>query len=361
MREMTTHERVTRMFEHKEADRVPVIDYPWSSTLRRWRRESLPEDVEYDEYLQLDRFAGMGDWDGKVDCSPQFPAAVIEETDEYVVETTRWGATMRNWKDHGGTPEFLDFKVKTPENWAEAKKRMTPERNRIDWQYLKENYSIWRKTSAWTSASLWFGFDVTHSFVVGTENLLMAMATDPEWVKDMFNHFLDVNIVLWDMIFDEGYEFDSIFWNDDMGYKGTQFFSVDMYSELLKPVHKRAIDWAHSRGMKAELHSCGNISKFIPEFVEIGVDMLNPVEVKSGLDPVALKEEYGDVLGFHGGLNVTLYDNIEKLWEEMRRVIPAMKKNGGYIISSDHSVPESVSFEDFGEFVRLAKELGSYE
>lgn len=360
MTEMTTYERVTRMYEHSEADRVPVIDYPWSSTLERWCSEGLPADVEYDEYFQLDAFAGMGDWENQIDSSPRYPAAVIEETDEYVIETTKWGTTLRDWKHHGGTPEFLDFRVKTPDDWALAKKRMTPSRDRIDWDYLKANYGAWREKGAWVSAGLWFGFDVTHSFFVGTENLLVAMAADPEWVTDMFNHFLDMNIALWEMVFDEGYRFDGIFWCDDMGYKGTQFFSLGMYRELLKPVHRRAIEWAHSRGMKATLHSCGNISAFIPELIDIGLDMLNPIEVKSGLDPVALKAEYGDVLAFHGGLNVVLYDRPEKLWDEMRRVIPAMKENGGYIASSDHSVPETVSLEDFAEFVRLAKELGSY-
>ena len=67
------------------------------------------------------------------------------------------------------------------------------------------------------------------------------MATDPEWVADMFNHFLDVEIALWEMVLAEGYRFDGIFWCDDMGYKGTQFFSLGMYRDLLKPAHARAI------------------------------------------------------------------------------------------------------------------------
>ena len=352
---MTTHERVTRMHEHREADRVPVSDSPWSSTIRRWRKEGLPEGVEYDEYFKLDAFGWL-----EVDNSPRYPAAVVEETDEYVVETTNWGATLRRWKHHGGTPEFLNFTVKGPDDWAKAKKRMTPSRDRVDWTSLKHNYPKWVAQGAWKSAGFYFGFDVTHSFFVGTENLLMAMATDPEWVSDMFNHFLDVEIALWDMVWEEGYRFDEVFWCDDMGYKGTQFFSLGMYRDLLKPVHARAIEWAHSHGMKAGLHSCGNVSGFIPDLLEIGLDSLNPIEVKAGMDPVDLKKRYGDRLVFRGGINVVLYDAPERLWEEMRRVIPAMKKNGGYMISSDHSVPESVSFETFGEFVRLAKELGRY-
>jgi len=55
-----------------------------------------------------------------------------------------------------------------------------------------------------------------------------------------------------------------------------------------------------------------------------------------------------------------LYERPEEMWDEMHRVIPAMREGGGYIIASDHSVPDSVSLGEFGEFVRLAKELGSY-
>ena len=63
------------------------------------------------------------------------------------------------------------------------------------------------------------------------------------------------------------------------------------------------MDWIHERGMKAHLHSCGLVDKFVPEFVEIGIDALNPLEVKAGMDPVALKAAWGDRLVFHGGIN----------------------------------------------------------
>lgn len=176
----------------------------------------------------------------------------------------------------------------------------------------------------------------------------------------MVNHWLDVSLALFEQIWDAGYHFDEVFWYDDMGYKGHQFFSLKTYRELIKPAHKRAVEWAHARGIKAQLHSCGNVNPFVLEFVEFGLDMLNPLEVKAGMDPVALKGEFGDRLGFHGGLNAVLYNEPETLWAEMRRVIPVMKQNGGYVISSDHSVPETVSLEQFRQFVQLAKELGKY-
>jgi uroporphyrinogen decarboxylase len=355
MKEMTTHERMSRMYAHKEADRVPITDGPWGTAIERWRREGMPKNVSFVDFFGLDLVPSIG-----VDNSPLYPAKVLEETPEYVKKTTGWGVTIREWAHAGGVPEFLDFTIVDRESWAKAKARMTPSRDRVDWERLKREYPGWRKRGAWISTYWWFGFDVTHSWAVGTERILMAMATDPDWCVDMFNTFLDLDIAMFEMLWDEGFTFDEIHWPDDMGYKGTQFFSLDMYRSLLKPVQKRACDWAHKRGIKTHLHSCGNINAFVPDLIDAGIDMLNPLEVKAGMDPLALKSKYGDKLGFHGGINVVLFDKPDKLEAEMRRVVPAMKKGGGYWLSSDHSVPDSVSLEDFRRFVELGKKLGSY-
>ena len=355
MKTMTAYERMKRMYEHKEADRVPVTDGPWGSTLEKWQKEGLPKDVGHWDYFGLDDIAGI-----YADNSPRFPAKTLEETEEYTVQFTPWGVTCRNWKHAGSVPEFLDFTVKDPDSWKKVKEMMTPSRDRIDWKWFEENYRKMRSRGAWIFAYLWFGFDVTHAWLIGTERMLVAMAEQPEWISDMFNHYLDVHLKLFQMIWDAGYHFDEIHWPDDMGYKNHTFFSLDMYRNILKPVHKKACDWAHAKGIKTKLHSCGYVEPFIPDLIEIGVDMLNPLEVKAGMDPVALKKKYGDKLGFQGGLNAVLFGEPEKMREEMKKIIPAMKKNGGYIISSDHSVPDSVSLQEFGEFVRLAKELGSY-
>ncbi len=355
MTEMTSHERFTRMFEHREADRVPIIDIPWDSTIERWQREGMPKDADWVEYFGADRIAYI-----EMDNSPRYEEKVLEETEEYKIYTSAWGATMKKWKHAESTPDFLDFTITDPDKWRQAKERMTPSRDRIDWDYLAANYKTWRENGHWIEASLWFGFDVTHAWAVGTERLLMALVEKPEWCADMFNHYLDMSLALADMVWDAGYTFDAVFWPDDMGYKQNQFFSLDMYRELLKPVHKRACEWAHAHGVYAHLHSCGDVRPFIPELIEIGIDALNPLEVKAGMDPVAIKKQYGDDLVLHGGINAVLWDDVEKIEAEMRKVIPVVKESGGYIFSSDHSVPSSVSLENFRRIVELAKELGAY-
>lgn len=355
MKEMTTRERVTRMLNHQEADRIPITDHPWNGTIKRWHREGMPEGMSFQDYFDIDHFVNFS-----VDVSPRFPYRVLEETEDYIISTSDYGVTMRHFKHDDSTPEFLDFTYNTSDKWQEAKEKMTPTADRINWKALKENAPRWEKEGYWRQFTFWFGFDVTHSWCVGTETLLIAMLEEPEWVEDMFNHYLEMNMKLYDMIWEAGYRFDSMYWYDDMGYKNTPFFSTDLYREILKPYHKRAVNWAHEHGVKAELHSCGYIMPHLDDLMEVGIDILNPIEVKAGMDPIYLKEKYGDRLTLHGGVNAVLWDKPEEIFAEMERVIPVLKQNGGYIFSSDHSIPNSVSLEDFRKIVAHIKELGKY-
>jgi uroporphyrinogen decarboxylase len=354
--QLSMHERMARMYAHRDADRVPIIESPWGSTIERWQNEGMPRDADWVDYFQVDPLPSIN-----VDNSPRYPAQVLERTEEYTVTTSSFGVTMKNWRHTGGVPQFVDFTIVDPDSWALARARMIPDRDRVNWAYLRREYPRWRNQGAWISANFWFGFDVTHSWMVGTERVLMALVEDPAWVQDMINTMLDLDIALYDMIWEAGYHFDEIRWCDDMGYKQAQFFGLPVYREVVKPAHKKAADWAHAKGIKVALHSCGDVNPFIPDLLDAGIEMLNPLEVKAGMDPVGLKQRYGKQLAFHGGLNAVLYTDPPALWEEMRRVIPAMKVDGGYVISSDHSVPDSVSLEEFREFVTLAKQLGSYD
>lgn len=352
---MTTHERITRMYEHREADCIPVFDSPWASTIERWHKEGLPETMGFEDYLNLDRVVHL--WP---DTSPRYPQKTIEETDEHRIYTSGWGVTMKQWKHTASTPQFLDFTVTDPDSWCKAKERMTPTRDRINWDQLKSDYSLWRKEGRWIEAHFWFGFDITHSWFIGTERMLIALAENPEWCRDMFNHELDMCIALFDMIWEAGYTLDGIIWPDDMGYKFNQFFSLQTYRDLLKPIQKRAIEWAHKRGIKARLHSCGDIRPFVPELIEIGLDGLNPIEVKAGMDPIQIKKTYGKHLLLHGGINALFYNEPNQFENEMRRLIPILKEEGGYIFGSDHSIPSCVSLQRFKAIVELARELGRY-
>lgn len=354
---MTTRERMLRAIQHKEADRVPISDCPWAGTIRRWIREGMPAGVDYRDYFNIDKIESIG-----VDMSPRYPVKIIEETEEYVIFVSDFGVTMKQLKQEDSTPEFLDFKISNSTAWQDAKKRMLDiNEGRINFDHLAANYPKWVSNGSYIQAQFWFGFDVTHSWLAGTETILIALLEEPEWVMDIFDTYLTCCIKLFDMVWDRGYRFDSIVWPDDMGYKNSTFFSLDLYRQLVKPFHKKAIDYAHNKGIYAHLHSCGNIMPFVPDIVDMGIDILNPLEVKAGMDAKKLKALYGDKITLHGGVNAVLWPDRERIIEEIKHILPVLKENGGYIFASDHSIPNSVSLENFREIINTVKEVGSYD
>lgn len=352
---MNTKERVLRMYAHKEADRVPIIDSPWAGTISRWRKEGMPVDVDWRDYLGIDKREFI-----IADISPRYEYKVFEETDRYIIYMSPWGVTTKQFKEEDSTPEFLDYTVTTPETWEKAKKRMTVSRDRIDWDMLKTEYPKWQAEGRWVVGRFWFGFDVTHSWMSGTETILIAMLEEPEWVQDMFNTYLDNCIALYEMVWDAGYTFDAIHWPDDMGYKGTPFFSKEIYRNLLKPVHKRAVDWAHNKGIYADLHSCGDINILLPDILETGIDSLNPIEAKAGMDIIKLKKQYGDKLVFHGGFDAMSFGDEGTAVDKVKEILPVVKENGGYIFATDHSIPNNASLDTFRQVVDTVKKYGKY-
>ena len=355
MCELTSYERMRRVFAHQEPDRVPMFDSPWSTTLARWHREGLPQNVPFDEFFGFDKSGYIS-----VDNSPRFPTAILQETDEWVISRTAWGATMRNWKHAASTPEFLDFEIKDRSSWQNAKARMTPTDDRIDWQNLQNNYPKWKAEGRWIQASGWFGYDVFASWHVGTARMLMALAEDPAWCRDMFETALELNLALLDMAWERNYHFHCFTFPDDLGYRSGPFFSPRMYREILKPIHKRAFDWAHAKGAVTMMHSCGNILPLLPDLIDAGLDALNPLETKAGMDLIAIKRQFGSHLVLMGGIDVRkmiLHDHIEP---EIRTKLQAAMPGGGYIYHSDHSVPDNVSFADYCRVVALVKHYGRY-
>ena len=356
MVKLTERERMLRTIKRQEVDRIPMYDTAWRGTRQRWYNEGMPQDVQWEDYFGFDKIIRV-----KPDNSPRFEKKIIEQTDRYKIETTSWGETRRVFNSLDSTPEQLNCYYDSSDKWEEAKAKMlTHSESRIPWKMLENEHPKWTYEGKFRQLILWFGFDVAHSYMIGTENFLIAMCEEPKWVTDVFDTYLTSSLDLCERILDAGYEFDGVLWYDDMGYKGTPFFSPTAYRELLKPFHKKAVDWAHERGLVTELHSCGFIEPLLPDIVETGIDMLNPLEIKAGMDPFKLKSLYGDKLTFHGGINAQLWDNIELVKAEMERIIPTMKEGGGYVFASDHSIPNSVSLENMREIAKLAHELGRY-
>ena len=324
MATLTSRERFARILDHREADRVPFWDFPWPGTLARWHCEGLPQGVGFVDFFDLDKIARI-----EVDNSPRYPEQ-RRRRDRSVQDLHDAVGSHRRRTSSTPTPRrsFSSYTVTTPEKWQEAKRRMTPADDRIPWDYLRENYRRWREEGYWIDAKLFFGFDSAHAMTVGFETFLTAMIEEPQWCADMFNHYLDLSIALQDRVWDAGYTFDSITWTDDLAYKNGPFFSLDMYRALLKPVQRRAVEWAHAKGVKVRCHTDGNISALLPDLVDLGIDMLHPLEVKVGSECLGGQADVGPQLTIHGALDARLWSDVDAIEAEIQRLVPTLKAVG---------------------------------
>jgi uroporphyrinogen decarboxylase len=354
---LTSRERILLALQDKEADRVAIHDSPWFTTIRRWHKEGLAEDVDPYDYFEYE-FADVG-----ARTTFRLPEQVLEETDDYRITTNFWGSTVKNWKNATSTPETIAFGVNSAAEWAEKKHLMLDwDDERIDWGRTRASYDKARAAGKFITFGEAMGYDRTQG-IVGSERLLIAMAEEPEWVKDMFDANAEITVRSMEEMLAGGIDFDGAFFYDDMGYRNASLFSPRMFRELSMPAHKRVCDFAHSRGKPTILHSCGCVKELIPSLIETGYDCLQPLEVKAGMDLVELKKRYGEKMAFMGGIDVRKMSNPDPnvIEEEIATKIGFAKRGGGYIYHSDHSVPDDISFPQYCRVIDLVKKYGSYE
>lgn len=341
--------------EHREADRVPMWENFWAPTLKRWRGEGMPQDAEPVSYFGLDATHMTG-----IDWTAQFPIETIEETDEYVIRRNANGAMEKSFKDHDSTPHWWDFVLTDRASWEELKPRMTWNERRIDiaaakagWESNKDKFHIYMPACC--------GFE-KFKYLMGMEGILMAIAEDPEWCREMFMSTADLGIDGLEYLLGQGMEFDAVFITEDQGFKDRGFFSPRTYREIIMPAQSKLCDFCHARGMKTMFHTCGMNMELVPLYIEAGWDVLNPLEVKAGMDIFQLKKDFGDVLTLWGGIDVRAiaHEDPAVLEKEIREKVSMAKQGGGYIFASDHSIPENVSLEKYQWMLELGRNYGSY-
>jgi uroporphyrinogen decarboxylase len=98
----------------------------------------------------------------------------------------------------------------------------------------------------------------------------------------------------------------------------------------------------------------------LPDVVATGIDALNPIEVKAGMDVLRIKREYGDRIVLHGGTNAQTWRDTDVILAEIDEKLPILKEGGGYIFSSDHSIPNDVSLDTMRRIVERVKQAGAY-
>ncbi len=352
---MNSRERILTALQHKEPDRVPIHDDPWPSTVNRWQREGLPADIPVEEFFGYEMALF------KADLSPRFPIRVLEKTDEFIVETTPQGGIRRNFRDYSTTPEVIEWPVKSRGDWERIKERLVPDCTRVDWVTSLANFQRAHAEGKFIAYCGAIGYDRFQSYVK-SEQLLVLLISEQEWVREMFATHARLAIEMAEMMMSKGFAFDGAFLYDDMGYRNSSLFSPRTYREVSFESHKMLTDFFHPHGMPVILHSCGCVKGLIPDLIEAGFDCLQPLEVKAGMDLVELKPKFGDKIAFMGGIDVRAMadPNPNVIEEEIRRKLEVAKVGGGYIYHSDHSIPKNVSLAQYKRTIDLVRKYGGY-
>lgn len=195
----------------------------------------------------------------------------------------------------------------------------------------------------------------------GMDNLLLNMAMRPEMVKTLINRLTDFYLELNDRAFSalKG-KLDVYFFGNDLGTQKSLMFSREMWLDFYFEPYQRLCQLAHGHGLKVMTHSCGAIGPLIPDLIETGVDILDPVQTTAiGMEPMKLKKEFGDRIVFHGAIdtqNILLNETPDGVRKNARYMIDTLGRGGGYIFASCNSLQEDLPLENIDAMYQVARE-----
>jgi uroporphyrinogen decarboxylase len=362
MAALTGKERMARILDRKPVDRIAVYEAFWTETKVAWIEQGhLKSDELPNDHFNLDLQSCMP---FNVVADLDFVDEVVQEDENTKLVRNGNGALLRWWKSKMGTPEHVDFGVKDESTWGRARELLR-DSSKYGRRINVENYRANRRDCVRSNRFFTLGmvnvFECMHP-LCGHENMLVGMALEPQWVKDMCDVYSELTINLMEELFAAEGLPDGAWFYEDMGFKNKPFMSPAMYKDIVWPAHKRTFDYCHSKGLKVIVHSCGFIEPLVPGLIEAGMDCLQALEVKAGMDLVHMKKTYGDKIAFMGGMDVRplVANDIKGIDAELESKLPAAMAGGGYCLHSDHSIPSEVKYETYKHFVDRGLEIGTY-
>lgn len=363
MEAMTAQERIRRSLTRQPVDRIGVCEEFWPQTGQLWRQQGhiLP-GKEFDEHFDHDLIQC---WPFRLVADLDFKDEVLEENDETRLVRNGNGAIMRWWKNGTGTPEHVDFTVKDRAGWEELIRPKLLDDDLFSRRIASVPYAkTLKRCREQDRFFVWAGVNVFECMhpVCGHEYMLMGMALDPDWIRDMCEVYADLTIRCMEELFAKEGKPDGVWFYEDMGFKERPFMSPTMYKEIIWPSHKRTFDYVHSLGLSVIVHSCGFVEPLIPGLIEAGMDCLEAMEIKAGMDLLRIKKQYGDQISLCGGMDIRVLEtnDLGQVQAMLEANLPAAMAGGGYILHTDHSIPPSVNYETYRFFVEKGREIGTY-
>ncbi|MHB8963466.1 MAG: uroporphyrinogen decarboxylase family protein [Saccharofermentanales bacterium] len=366
----TKIERLRKILGHQEADRIGIGEFFWTGHMLKTKAMYGDDFSPYKAY-DLDYIVLNPNMDPKI---MQFE--ILMEKGEDIILKTGFGATIKR----SGTapmPHYDSFSIQSPEEMADFTFDDPADPRRFyesrDDQINGVTDTLTYNTPSWDSRvndyvddfAVFGSVCEVYEFLwrcIGTENAMYWMMEEPEMFKAFVDRIGDFVLRLAKAQIEAGKgRLSGMYIWGDVAYRNGMLFNPVTWRELFKPHVKKLIDLCHENSLMVVYHGCGNATPIYDDFVEIGLDAYNPLEVKSGLDVVEIKKKYAGKLAFVGNVDVRALEsgNRDMIKKEVLYKLQA-GQGGGWIFQSDHSVSSDVEPESYKYAVELVREYGKY-
>ena len=386
---MNSRERVNITLNHNEPDKVPLdLGGNQSSIhIKAYKKlldylEIEDENVQYADFVQqivkpcdkvLERFSidvryvqPLGGMVRVQDMEPQYEAKYVGLYDQFGVfwgndakkdldDILYYDPVIHPFADFKSVSDIRDF------DWPNG-------RDKTPFNGLKEYAKNLRDNTDFALSTPPVGCIYEYcTFLFGFTKTLRYLRTKPEFIiitmEELLKYWTDYVTTFLDEV---GSYLDIVCINGDIAEQAGPIMSVKLYENMIKPIERKLSEKIHELvETKINYHSCGSVSLFIPHFAEIWYDVINPVQISAyDMEPCSLKERFGDIMSFWGGLCNTQstlpFGTLKQIRDEVRRNLECLKPGGGFVASNIHNITAEVPPQNIVAMFDAANEFGNY-
>jgi uroporphyrinogen decarboxylase len=334
---MTSKERVHAALNREPADRVPIFMWFHPDTTRR-----LSSLLEIPSAFVAE---AMGNDIRQTWVNNNYAMEGIVHENEGEGHTDFWGI---RWKQVGRFNQIAEFPLETAARDQILSYHFPSDRLE---ELLDQMTPVLNDTANW-----FIGCDVSpcvfemYFRLRGMGNAMTDMATDEELACEMFKRSADFSIALAAQAC-RRFPLDWLWTGDDVAGQNALMMSPSMWRKQIKPHLQRVFSVGKAADLWLAHHCCGSLRPIIPDLIEMGVDVLNPIQCNCpGMDPLELKKEFGHDLAFMGGvdtIDLLPHGTVSEVCRSTARLLHGMTADGGgYILAASHTIPPETPDEN---------------
>lgn len=384
---MTSRDRVLAALRHKEPDRVPFdLGSTPTTGLHRDTYYNLKsylggveggQGVQVCEILQQEACVDEEILQKlKVDTrsiflanAPDYWNLSVEEEDKYITFTDPFGVKWVQPKFHGLYFDMQRHPLAGTITTSDIEKLPLPDPRDLVGPVAKEVKRLSQETnSAIVLLPNDAGILERAEWVRGFKGLFIDLIANPSLACSLLDKLTAFHIEYWDMILNEvGELVQVVVEQDDLGTQDRTLISPDTYRKIIKPRHKEIFQFIKKKAPNAYvfLHSDGSIYDLIPDLIDAGVDILNPIQPSAAnMDPKRLKKEFGGEITFWGGgvdtQNVLPNGTPSQVKDDVKKRIDALAPGGGFVFAAVHNIQPDVPPENIMAMWEALQEYGKY-